>query len=184
MKKILTVFLVSLLACFALGACSSQGAASDDGDSASAAQDSVSADGQDAASTDGNTASSDAALPDGEYLADFSTDSSMFHVNETMDGKGVLTVENGQMTIHLVMPSENIVNLYSGLSEDAQKDGADLIEPTVESVTYDDGTTDDVYAFDLPVPVLDEEFDVALIGTHGNWYDHKVVVSSPEEIQE
>ena len=38
-----------------------------------------------------------------------------------------------------------------------------------------------MYGFDIPVPALDEEFDVALIGTHGNWYDHKVVVSDPVE---
>jgi len=46
-------------------------------------------------------------------------------------------------------------------------------------VTYADGYTQEVYGFDIPVPALDEEFDVALIGRHGNWYDHKVVVSNP-----
>ena len=35
------------------------------------------------------------------------------------------------------------------------------------------------YGFDIPVPALDEEFDVALIGTKGKWYDHKVSVSNP-----
>ena len=53
-------------------------------------------------------------LADGTYTADFNTDSSMFHVNEAYDGKGILTVENGQMTIHVSMPSKNIVNLYLG----------------------------------------------------------------------
>ena len=37
-----------------------------------------------------------------------------------------------------------------------------------------------MYGFDIPVPALDEEFDVALIGTKGTWYDHKVSVSNPE----
>ena len=41
------------------------------------------------------------ALADGVYTADFNTDSSMFHANETCDGKGVLTVKDGQMTIHV-----------------------------------------------------------------------------------
>ena len=68
-------------------------------------------------------------LADGTYTADFNTDSSMFHVNEAYDGKGILTVENGQMTIHVSMPSKNIVNLYLGSAEDAQKDGAELIQP-------------------------------------------------------
>ena len=30
---------------------------------------------------------------------------------------------------------------------------------------------------DIPVPYLDKEFDLALIGTKGTWYDHKVSVS-------
>ena len=40
-------------------------------------------------------------LADGIYTADFTTDSSMFRVNETCEGKGTLTVENGKMTIHI-----------------------------------------------------------------------------------
>ena len=35
----------------------------------------------------------------------------------------------------------------------------------------------EVYAFDVPVEALDQEFDLALIGTKGKWYDHKVSVS-------
>lgn len=123
--------------------------------------------------------STQAILPDGTYDAEFSTDSSMFHVSEACDGKGVLTVENGQMTIHVSLASRKILNLYPGSAEDAQKDGAQLLEPTVDEVTYSDGLTDEVYGFDIPVPALDEEFDVALIGTKGKWYDHKVCVSNP-----
>ena len=37
-------------------------------------------------------------LEDGVYIVDFNTDSSMFHVNETCDGKGTLTVKDGKMT--------------------------------------------------------------------------------------
>lgn len=125
-----------------------------------------------------------AILPDGTYDAEFSTDSSMFHVSEACDGKGVLTVENGQMTIHVSLASRKILNLYPGSAEDAQKDGAQLLEPTVDEVTYSDGLTDEVYGFDIPVPALDEEFDVALIGTKGKWYDHKVCVSNPVDISE
>ena len=124
------------------------------------------------------------ALEDGVYTADFNTDSSMFHVNEFYEGKGTLTVKDGQMTIHVVMPSKNIVNLYEGLAEDAQKDGAELLQPTIDTVTYSDGMTEEVNGFDVPVPALDEEFDLALIGTKGTWYDHKVSVSNPEKIEE
>lgn len=125
-----------------------------------------------------------AELPDGAYTAEFDTDSSMFHVNEANDGKGILTVEDGEMTIHISLVSKNIVNLYLGLAEDAQKDGAELLSPTVDEVTYSDGTTEEVYGFDVPVPALDEEFDLALIGTKGVWYDHKVTVSNPQALQE
>ena len=122
-------------------------------------------------------AAEDGALADGTYTASFSTDSSMFHINEAYDGKGTLTVKDGEMTIHVTLPSKNTVNLFLGTSEDAQKDGAELLQPTIDTVTYDDGTTEEVNGFDIPVPVLDKEFDVALIGTKGKWYDHKVVVS-------
>ena len=64
-----------------------------------------------------------AALEDGTYTAEFQTDSSMFHVNEAMDGKGTLTVEDGKMTIHISLVSKNIVNLFEGTAEDAQKAG-------------------------------------------------------------
>ncbi len=124
------------------------------------------------------------ALADGAYTVKFTTDNTMFHVNEVCDGKATLTVSNGQMTVHLIMPSKNVVNLYPGLAEDAAKEGAELINPTTESVTYPDGLSEEVYAFDVPVPYLDEEFDLALIGTKEVWYDHKVVVSSPVEDEE
>ena len=138
--------------------------------------------------TNGNTNNSNntnnvSGLADGTYTADFKTDSSMFHVNEEYKGKGTLTVKNGEMTIHVVMPSKNVVNLFYGLAENAKKDGAQLIQPTTEKVKYSDGTEDEVYAFDIPVPYLDEEFDCALIGTKGKWYDHKVSVSNPEAIK-
>ena len=118
-------------------------------------------------------------LEDGVYIAEFNTDSSMFHANEMCEGKGELTVKDGQMTIHVSLVSKSIVNLYYGLAEDAQKDGAVLLEPTVDTIDYNDGTTDEVFGFDIPVPYLDDEFDVALIGKKGVWYDHKVSVTNP-----
>ena len=120
------------------------------------------------------------ALADGIYTADFDTDSSMFHVNEACNGKGTLTVKDGEMTIHVSLVSKTIVNLFPGLAEDAQKDGAALLQPTTDTVTYSDGISEEVYGFDIPVPALDTEFDLALIGKKGVWYDHKVSVSNPE----
>ena len=124
------------------------------------------------------------ALPDGVYTAEFNTDSSMFHANEACDGKGTLTVKDGSMTIHVSLASKSIVNLFYGLAADAQKDGAELLQPTTDTVTYSDGLSDEVYGFDIPVPALDTEFDVALIGKKGVWYDHKVSVSNPVPLVE
>lgn len=135
------------------------------------------------ARTEEEPASPAAALEDGTYTAEFDTDSSMFHVSEACDGKGTLTVENGEMVIHVSLASKNIVNLFPGTAEDARKEGAKLLDPTTDSVTYSDGITEDVYGFDIPVPALDEEFDLALIGTKGTWYDHKVSVSNPQKME-
>ena len=90
-------------------------------------------------------------LEDGTYEAEFDTDSGMFHVNEANDGKGILTVKDGKMTIHISLVSKNIVNLYVGKAADAQKDGAELLQPTTDTITYDDGSTEEVYGFDVPV---------------------------------
>ena len=124
---------------------------------------------------------SSAALEDGTYTVDFNTDSTMFHVNEAKEGKAELTVKDGKMTAHITLPSKNIVNLFVGTVADAQKDGAKLLEPTTDTVEYSDGTSEEVYGFDVPVPAVDEDFDLALIGTKGKWYDHKVSVSNPEK---
>lgn len=130
-------------------------------------------------SSDSTSEANADALEDGTYAADFTTDSSMFHVNEAEDGKGVLTVKDGQMTIHVSLASENILNLFPGSAEDAKKDGAVLLQPTKDTVKYSDGTEEVVNGFDIPVPALDEEFPLSLIGKKGNWYDHMVKVSNP-----
>ncbi|ETP71462.1 cobalamin biosynthesis protein CbiK, Co2+ chelatase [Lachnospiraceae bacterium JC7] len=116
-------------------------------------------------------------LEDGTYEALFTTDSSMFHVNEAHDGKGVLTVKDGKMCIHVSLVSKNITNLYSGTADKAEKDNAGVLQPTTDKVTYSDGKTEEVYGFDIPVEELGEEFDLAILGKKGKWYDHKVKVT-------
>ena len=120
-----------------------------------------------------------AELPDGVYSAKFTTDSGMFHVSDACEGRGTLTVEDGEMSIHISLSSKNILNLYPGLAEDAGKAGEGLLSPTVDTVAYSDGTTEEVYGVDVPVPSLGEEFDLALVGTKGEWRDHRVSVSDP-----
>ena len=88
------------------------------------------------------------------------------------------------MTIHITLISKKILNLYPGLADDAAKEGAELLLPTEDTVTYNDGMTEEVYGFDVPVPALETEFDLALIGTKGKWYDHKVSVSNPVPLED
>ena len=162
-----------------LAGCSSGGSASSSAASASASASAASA----SASAASASAAAASTLEDGTYEAVFSTDSSMFHVNEADEGKGVLTVENGKMTIHVRLASKKIVNVYAGLAKDAETDAANVIQPTTDTVIYSDGDTKEVYGFDIPVPALDEEFDVAILGEKGTWYDHKVSVSNPVAIE-
>ena len=122
----------------------------------------------------------EAALPDGVYTADFDTDSSMFHANETNDGKGTLTVKDGQMTFHVSLASKKIVNLYVGMAADAEAHEGDWLQPTTDTVTYSDGLSDEVYGFDIPVKALDEDFQLAILGTKGKWYDHTVRVANAQ----
>lgn len=181
MNKIIIVG--GLSACLLLGGCGAgQAADATSAESTVDAQESTvtpteSTEATETVSTE--TAQDEAQLPDGVYTAEFSTDSSMFHVSEACDGKGTLTVKDGVMTIHISLGSKKILNLYPGLAEDAAKEGAVLLEPTTDTVTYSDGMTEEVYGFDVPVPAIGEEFDLALIGTKGKWYDHKVKVSDP-----
>ncbi len=126
----------------------------------------------------------EATLEDGSYTVEFNTDSSMFHANEACDGKGTLTVKDGNMTLHVSLVSKSILNLFVGTAEDAQKEGTEWLQPTTDTVTYSDGLSDEVYGFDIPVPALDTDFDLACIGKKGVWYDHKVSVSDPVPVAE
>ena len=118
-------------------------------------------------------------LPDGVYTVDFETDSGMFRANEACNGKGTLTVQNGVQTLHVSLQSKKILNLYPGTAQEAKEPGAVLLEPTVDTVTYSDGLSEEVFGFDVPVASVGQEFDLALIGTKGVWYDHKVSVQNP-----
>ena len=176
MKKKLLVLVLS--AVMVVGMMSGCGAKSDTSDTKAKTAESSSAKEEE---TEEQT---ECELEDGTYTAEFKTDSGMFHVNEANDGKGTLTVKDGKMTIHVSLHSKHIVNLFVGKAKDAKKDGAELLEPTTDTVTYSNGVTEEVYGFDIPVPALDKEFDVALIGTKGVWYDHKVSVTDPVKVEE
>ena len=175
---------VSLLAVSALLAASLAGCGSSASSAASSASSeavsSVAESAVSGAASESAAASSARALEDGTYTAEFDTDSSMFHVNEAGDGKGTLTVEDGQMTLHISLQSKKIVNLYVGMAADAPDHEADWLQPTTDTVTYSDGTSEEVYGFDVPVEALDTDFQLAILGTKGKWYDHTVSVRNVE----
>lgn len=175
-RKHLQVMVVAVFATLvlALAGCGSQSASSSSAASGSATTSSS------AAASASAAAPAKLDLAPGEYTVKFTTDSSMFHVNEANEDKGTLTVaEDGTAKVHVSLAGDGIVNLFFGTAEQAQAPGAALLEPTTDTVTYSDGTSEEVYGFDIPVPVLDQEYDVALVGEKGKWYDHKVKVSSP-----
>ena len=183
MNRIFSLALTLLVAVALLAGCSSAPA------SAPAATDAPAADTQPVAAAAEETAAppveavNEAGLADGVYQVDVTTDSSMFHLNEACKGKGTLTVENGQMTVHITLTSKKITLLYAGSSDEA-KTSESHIEPSLDSVTYDDGMTDEVFGFDVPVPALDEEIACAILGSKSNWYDHVITVSNPVPMDE
>lgn len=179
---------VSLLAVSALLTASLAGCGGSVSSAASSASSevasSVAASAVSEAASESAIASSALALEDGVYTVDFDTDSSMFHVNEAENGKGKLTVKDGQMTLHISLQSKKIVNLYVGTAADAPDHEADWLQPTTDTVTYSDGTSDEVYGFDVPVEALDTDFQLAILGTKGKWYDHTVSVCNVEALSD
>ena len=172
MKRILSCVVTASLALSLLAGCGASSTASSVSSGTASSE---------AASAAASSAAETAALPDGVYTADFETDSSMFHANEACDGKGTLTVENGEMTFHVSPASKKIVNLYPGKAADAEANESDWLQPTTDTVTYSDGTSEEVYGFDIPVSALDTDFDLAILGTKGKWYDHVVSVRNAVE---
>ena len=171
MKRVFSCVVAASLALSLLAGCGASSTASSAASGAASSE---------AASSVASSAVETAALPDGVYTAEFDTDSSMFHANEACDGKGTLTVENGTMTFHVSLASKKIVNLYVGMAADADANKADWLLPTTDTVTYSDGTSEEVYGFDIPVSAVDADFDLAILGTKGKWYDHTVSIRNAE----
>ena len=125
-----------------------------------------------------------APLEDGLYVVKFQTDSSMFRVNEAHEGMGLMRVQDGKMLLHVTLMSKKIVNLYEGLASEAKAEGAVLLEPSTDKVTYPDGWVEEAYGFTFSVPAVGETFPLAIIGTKGKWYDHKVQVTEVMPFQQ
>ena len=125
------------------------------GGASSTASSAVSSEAASAVSAAAASESTEAALPDGVYTAEFDT----FHVS---------------------LSSKKIVNLYVGMAADAEANKADWLLPTTDTVTYSDGTSEEVYGYDIPVAAVDQDFQLALLGTKGKWYDHTVSIRNAQ----
>lgn len=84
-KKQITALLLSALLIFGCSAC-----AGNTNESSASSETSVSS------AEPTPTEEPDVVPEDGVYTAEFKTDSSMFQANETCEGMGTLTVENGR----------------------------------------------------------------------------------------
>jgi len=109
-----------------------------------------------------------AALADGTYDCEVTTDSSMFHADSC-----TLEVEGGAITAHLTLPGEGFSRLFFGTAEEA------ATAPDAEIFDYylnDDGK----YTFDLPVEALDTDLAIAAFGhRRDTWYDHTISFATP-----
>ena len=177
-KKLLVLLLSASMAMTMLAGCGSNTDKKDD------TKTEASKDDASEAKTDSKDAK-EPELEDGTYKVDFNTDSGMFHENpDYNDGKATLTVKDGKMTVHITLNSKNIVQLFLGSAEDAQKDGADLIDPSeTTEITYSDGSApEEVYSFDVPVPTLIWHWleqrvngmTIKLVCPIRNWYSNKL----------
>ena len=121
-------------------------------------------------------------LADGVYTVDVATDGGMFKLSEAVEGKGTLTVKDGKMTVHFTLSGKGFSQVFVGSAEDAQKDGAAVIDAVEDTLNFSDGTTDTANGFDVPVEELNVEFALAAMGKKSaKWYDHTLCVSNPVE---
>ncbi len=107
----------------------------------------------------------------------------MFHASEAVDG---MDADGGKR--HDDLPRQSAVpedrQPVSGHGRRRPDHESDWLQPTVDTVTYSDGTSDEVYGFDIPVAAVDADFQLAILGTKGTWYDHTVSVSDAEPAAE
>ena len=128
------------------------------------------------------TAAPASQLADGVYTVDVTTDGGMFKLSEAAEGKGTLTVKDGRMTVHFTLSGKGFSQVFVGTAEDAQKEGAAVIDAVADTLQYSDGTTDTTNGFDVPVEELNVEMPLAAMGKKSaKWYDHSICVSNPVE---
>ena len=101
-KRLLAVTLSVMMTASMLAGCGGK-ADTKDTKKVQTEQDSSKEEGTAEESSEKKNAAEDAGLEDGVYTAEFHTDSSMFHANETKDGKGTLTVKDGKMVFHVTL---------------------------------------------------------------------------------
>jgi len=107
----------------------------------------------------------------------------MFHISEANKNKGILTVKNGKMSLHISLAAKGILALYLGTKEQAKNDKEHCLNPTNDTVIFEDGTEEEVFGFDIPINAINEEFNVAIVGKKGKWNDHKAIVSDVQFVK-
>ena len=124
----------------------------------------------------GSAASAEGVLADGVYTLDVTTDGGRFRLNEALEGKGTLTVENGRMTAHITLSGTGFSKLFPGSAEEAKKEGAAVIDAVKDSVTYPDGFTDTANGFDIPVASLDGKKERFLVRPYHSYFRSRAAV--------
>ena len=104
-------------------------------------------------------------IPESELI--INDDGSIFHLH----------LRPEQLSDRVILRGNKINHLFCGTAAEAKNSRSRWLDPTVDTVTYDDGTEEKVSGFNIPVEKIGVEFPVALIGKKGIWYDHMVSVS-------
>ena len=99
-RKILGMIMVAALSVSMLAGCTGNQEAAPEVTETEAAPEAATEEAAEAAAEE---PANEAALEDGVYSAKFTTDGSMFHINEAYGDRGTLTVKDGQMTIHIII---------------------------------------------------------------------------------
>ena len=128
-------------------------------------------------------AASGSTPKDGEYtVAVTFGGGSMFKILPADEGKGKLTVENGDMSVYFRNSGQGYDYVYLGTKDEAVNDEANWIKYEEANITeVVDGVeiTSKVHAFTVPVSALDTEIPLATRGQKsGNWNDYTMTVSS------
>ncbi len=182
MKKMGYFLIVSLLSCILLYGCGNSGqnvsSTAESSGTSSAAESSSTIASSVASSSASNEASVNKLnLDDGYYMATLTSQDAKFQVNTRMKGLGNLIVEDSLGNISVTLNSNDITKVFVGTAQDAQKEGASVLEARTTKFNNSNGTSEVFNAFLIPVPDIEKEYDCAYFSTDNKWHDNKIKLS-------